>query len=263
MTCVVPEKETNAVVDNFGIIGKCLDFSNFDYFYNIKIIVRNKDVGANSPYSKTFTSHKEHVISWYSIRSREAFYRCRDAIIALCDNNGFRAYIDLDTKSHSEASKLLLSKVQSDFIDAVKYKAGKDGKFQPLDVLVRSCMTKSEVNVSRDKSWVLLDLDDKAKYSSIYAYLCVAIEDLEFPKAICYETVAGYHVIVPLNEFNKWDFFCNKATNEQKIELQKKNGNIPEPWTVVMDLRSRSDIEVKYNANALLYCNMKTTKENK
>ena len=243
------------IIDNFDLIRSKLDFSSFDYFYNIKIIVRNKDVGNDSPYSKSFSSHKEHIISWYSVRSYESFDRCKDSIKALCDNNHFRAYIDLDTKSHSEASKNLLNKVQSDFIDAVKYKAGKDGKFQPLDALVRSCMTITESNVGRNNSYVLMDLDDKNKYSMDVARIKCKLIEYPNEKVFCYETKAGYHVIVPLVEFNKWDHYCNKLGSKEKEEFERKNGKITELYELVMKLRREPDIEVKYNANALLYYN--------
>lgn len=244
------------VINNFDLVRSKLDFSSFDYFYNIKIIVRNKDVGNDSPYSKSFTSHKEHTISWYTVRSYKSFDRCKDSIIELCNNNHFRAYIDLDTKSHSEASRNLLNKVQSDYIDAVKYKAGKDGKFKPLDALVRSCMTVTESNVGRNHSYVLLDLDDKNKYSMDYARIRCKLVEFPSEKTFCYETIAGYHIIVPLVEFNKWDHYYNKADVKQKEEFERRNGRIPELYERIMKLRREPDIEVKHNANALLYCNI-------
>lgn len=246
----------NKCIDNFELFREFLNFSKEDYYYNIKIIVRAKDVGKDSPYLKSFTTHNEHVVSWFSIYSLDQFNRMESFIKALLDNNPFRAYIELNTKSNAKATYNLQNTINGNMADFLKSDMSHYTVLR-LDALVRSVVSKDNSCVNRDLSWVLLDIDNVLNTKSIYKNtISNAVNSIRKKNIVpiySYETITGIHVILPVKEYRRYLEISANMEYGEGVNRYVPTNNIFSELNAILNY---GPTDIKENANGLLYVNM-------
>lgn len=243
---------------------RLLDFRSKDDYYIIKVIVRRKDVidvPEYEEYHKLFGSHHERFINWYTVRSIDEYDKTVDLIRCICRNSPFRAYICTDVKSHYKSINNL-----NDYVSAYyKHEAspfdklikGNSLQYKKFEDLMKSVASKTESTSNRDRSYILLDIDNKSidmdhtikefckELNSVYGCRNACLTDNPFRYwYIRYETFNGYHLILPFEIYKRINY-----------QLKKPNSKLDNVATIYFELENHEDVDVKKNAMMLLYAN--------
>lgn len=253
------------LIDNVELAReRLLDFRSKDDYYIIKVIVRRKDV-IDIPdfkeYHNLFGSHHERFINWYTVRTMDEFNTTVDLVRCICRNNPFRAYICTDVKSHYKTINSLNDYIgeyykneASPFDKLVK---GNSLQYKKFEDLMKSAASKVESTSNRDRSYILLDIDNKSidmEYE--IKELCKNLNSNYGCKNACltnnpfrywyikYKTFNGYHLILPFEIYKRINY-----------QLKKPNSKLDNVATIYSELANHKDVDVKKCAMMLLYAN--------
>lgn len=244
------------LIDNTELVrDHFLDFQTNDEYYIVKVIVRRKDVIDNPKYEgyhTLFGSHHERFINYYTIRSIDEYDTLVPLIKNICNDNPFRAYLCTDVKSYYKSIINLNEYIGEVYKDTIlkhdRLIKGNPLHYKKLEDVMKSATCKVESNVNRDRTYILLDIDNKSiEVNREIIDLMEKLRETDMNDSIRYKTFNGSHILLPF-----------KYYKEINYQIKKPNVNPSPLVNAYLALSEREDVDVKKNAMLLLYANGNT-----
>ena len=184
-------------MQELGIVPAKIEGQTSDLFFDVQLIRRGKDHPTMPAANYTFKT--------YYIDSLEAFEKSYDEIKKCCDMFGLRAYISVNAKSKTEASRKTCERYAHDIVSNDYRKPWKD--FSSV------C---GGLN-GKEKRWIV-DIDDCEDIDIYMRDICNIIRECDSaykdPIVTTIPTKSGFHIITHPFNIKKYKDKCDKMMIE-------------------------------------------------
>lgn len=192
------------MINNLELIKPLLIFDSNEYFYQILIMTRNKDIGNIN----TEKSQKHRIIKEYYIESIDYLERKMGEISKLCEFFSARAYINLN--------RINKSKLGLELLKQTIIKLENNNNF--LNILSKSIgSTKTDI-----RNWVIdIDSHNLELVKEVKLFINTKLSPIGEKTKLILPTPNGFHIVS--SPFNLKDF---QSKYGNTIVVQKNNPTI-------------------------------------